>query len=251
VQPDRIFGDVADLYDRRRPGYPEAMVDAVLTVAPDPWRVVESGAGTGKATARFVERGASVLAIEPDPRMADRCRVNAPGAEVVVGRFEDIELAPGGFTIGLAAQSWHWVDQELGAARMARAIAPGGVLALVWNAPGADRSAVRLAIEAVYARHVPELVEGAFANRRYPLEDDRHSALVGPDRFAAAEWLVIPWTQRYTSLEYVELLETHSDHQSLPPVLRAALLVDIRAAIDEHGGFLDYQYETDVGLFRR
>jgi hypothetical protein len=29
------------------------------------------------------------------------------------------------------------------------------------------------------------------------------------------------------------------------------LLVDIRAAIVEHGGALDHRYETDVGLLRR
>ena len=99
MQPDRVFGDVAYLYDRRRPGYPEAMVDTVLAAAPDaPWRVVECGAGTGKATELFAARGASVVAIEPDARMAERCRRNtarrgaAGRVEVMVAHFEDAEL---------------------------------------------------------------------------------------------------------------------------------------------------------------
>ena len=76
-----------------------------------------------------------------------------------------IEPEPGAFTIGLAAQSWHWVDPDRGAAVMARALRPGGVLALVWNTPAEDRSPLRLAIEQAYARHVPELVESSVVNR--------------------------------------------------------------------------------------
>lgn len=257
MEPDRVFGDVAFLYDRRRPGYPEAMVDTVLAAAPDaPWRVVECGAGTGKATELFAARGASVVAIEPDARMAERCRRNTarstPGrVEVMVARFENAELEPAGFTIGLAAQSWHWVDPERGAAQMASALRPGGVLALTWNAPAPDRSPVRLAIEAAYARHVPEMVEGSIANRARPVDESQYQVLLGPDRFAEPERHQFPWSRQYTSAEYAQLLETHSDHRSLPEDRRAALLADVVAVIDDHGGILEYHYETDLRLLRR
>ncbi|HYR61536.1 MAG TPA: hypothetical protein VET24_02725 [Actinomycetota bacterium] len=43
-----VFGEVADLYDRSRPGYPEPLVDDVLAYCGrrSP-RVLEVGAGTG------------------------------------------------------------------------------------------------------------------------------------------------------------------------------------------------------------
>ncbi len=255
MEPDRIFGDVAGLYDRRRPGYPAALFEAVLDAAPGARQtIVEAGAGTGKATAGFAHRGASVTAIEPDPRMAEICRRNTADTarvRIVVGHFEDAELEPGAFTIGIAAQSWHWVDPERGAAQMAAAIQPDGILALFWNTPAVDRSGIRLAIEGVYARHVPELARGAFANGNVRRDELGAQALVGPGRFTEPSWQQIPWTQRYTSLEYIELLETHSDHQSLPPAQRAGLLADVRAVIDDRGGFIDYLYETDLALFRR
>jgi len=53
------FGRVAKLYDRVRPSYPDAVIDAVLAFAglrPGA-RILEIGAGTGKATMLLAERG--------------------------------------------------------------------------------------------------------------------------------------------------------------------------------------------------
>ena len=46
------FGRVAELYDRARPSYPPAAVDAMIEFAAftPPTRILEVGAGTGKAT---------------------------------------------------------------------------------------------------------------------------------------------------------------------------------------------------------
>src|SRR5579871_6619470 len=67
-----VFGEVADLYERYRPQYPEALVDEVLRrAAVDPGRaVLEVGSGTGKATRQFARRGVAVLAVEPSAEMA-------------------------------------------------------------------------------------------------------------------------------------------------------------------------------------
>jgi protein-L-isoaspartate O-methyltransferase len=68
------FGAVAEADDRARPSYPPALVGDVLEfVGLDPGsgdRVLEVGAGTGKATVVFAERGANVVALEPSAEMA-------------------------------------------------------------------------------------------------------------------------------------------------------------------------------------
>jgi SAM-dependent methyltransferase len=254
LEPDRVFGEVADEYDRRRPDYPAEVVDAVLAAAPEPWRVLESGAGTGKATALFAARGIPIVAVEPDALMAALlvARGADAGADVTVtiARLEDYEPEPGGFSIGLAAQSWHWVDPDRGPAVMARALRPGGVLALVWNTPGDDRSDIRLAIEAAYARHAPELVESSVVNRPRAVADMLRQAFAGGD-WNGPDRVVVPWVRRYTSQEYVELIDTHSDHRTLDDDVRTALLEGVRTAIDEHGGAIDYPYDTQLVLLRR
>lgn len=53
------FGRVAELYDRARPSYPAAAIDALLEyggLVPGS-RVVDVGAGTGQATELLAARG--------------------------------------------------------------------------------------------------------------------------------------------------------------------------------------------------
>src|SRR5438552_140762 len=71
-----VFGEVAELYDRARPGYPTALVDEVLAFAPESPRVLDVGAGTGKATVPFAERGLEVVALQPSVGMAAVARRN-------------------------------------------------------------------------------------------------------------------------------------------------------------------------------
>jgi SAM-dependent methyltransferase len=63
------FGEVAELYDRARPSYPEALVEDLIELA-GAGTALEVGAGTGKATVLFGQRGVSVLALEPSAEMA-------------------------------------------------------------------------------------------------------------------------------------------------------------------------------------
>ncbi|MBO0871565.1 MAG: SAM-dependent methyltransferase, partial [Micromonosporaceae bacterium] len=52
------FGAVAEAYERFRPAYPVELVDTVLRYATRPVRTaLEIGAGTGKATRLFAQRG--------------------------------------------------------------------------------------------------------------------------------------------------------------------------------------------------
>ena len=57
-------GQGAD-YDRLRPGYPEAVLDAMLEpLGARPRRAVDLGAGTGKLSWALVERGLEVTAVD-------------------------------------------------------------------------------------------------------------------------------------------------------------------------------------------
>src|SRR3954451_10056897 len=114
------FGQVADEYDRYRPGYPDALYDAVS--AP---RILEAGAGTGRATLALAQRGANVVAVEPGPAMAAvvRQRTGGLAVEIHESTFEDCAPEPV-FDRVVAAQAWHWVDPERGARPAAAALRP-------------------------------------------------------------------------------------------------------------------------------
>jgi hypothetical protein len=65
-----VFNPVADLCDRARAGYPEALFDDVVTAALSPGdAMLEIGAGTGKATEGFARQGLDIVTLEPGGEM--------------------------------------------------------------------------------------------------------------------------------------------------------------------------------------
>ena len=75
----RVFGEVAALYDDIRPGYPDELLEALTAFhggVPAP--VADLGAGTGKATELLLRLGSPVIAVEPDPRMAEILAASFP-----------------------------------------------------------------------------------------------------------------------------------------------------------------------------
>src|SRR5687768_8494931 len=81
-----VFGTDARQYDRARPSYPRALLDALVTV--DVQHVLDVGCGTGIAARAFAARGCRVHGVEADVRMAEVARTH--GIAVDVARFEDL-----------------------------------------------------------------------------------------------------------------------------------------------------------------
>ena len=80
--PARSFGDVADAYDRARPGYPPEA--AAWLAGEQPVTVLELGAGTGKLTEALVALGHDVHATDPDEQMLAKLRERLPDVRTSV-----------------------------------------------------------------------------------------------------------------------------------------------------------------------
>ena len=240
--PERAtsFGGVAEMYDRRRPGYPAELFDDVLGYVDRARRALEAGCGTGRATLELARRGIEVLAMEPDPQMARMARVACTGLPVTVrdGRCVDWEGPDAGFDLVVSAPAGHWVDFRAGVEVARRALAPGGVLAVWWNRNGDWTGELRDALEDAYRRLAPQLAR-----------DFRPTPAFGGgarlEGFGPLEVRTYDWEQEYDAQAYVELLQTHSDHILLAGPQREALAVAVREAIDQvGGGRLIFPYRT-------
>jgi len=149
------FGMVAGAYERFRPGYPAELFDVVMAYAGRPVRTaLEIGAGTGKATRLFAQRGITVTATEPDGAMLAELRKHVPASvRTVPAAFEDVR--PGGsYGLVYAAAALHWTNPEGRWPRMAALLEPGGVFA---SFGGPARLADLVAEEAVRAARAPFL----------------------------------------------------------------------------------------------
>jgi cyclopropane fatty-acyl-phospholipid synthase-like methyltransferase len=111
------FDSAAEVYQEARPQYPERLFDRLVSVTglqPGD-RVLEVGAGPGKATLPLARRGLRITALEPGPALAARARRDLAGypVEVVEARLEDWDGEPSAYAAVIAATSWHWVDPEV------------------------------------------------------------------------------------------------------------------------------------------
>jgi SAM-dependent methyltransferase len=243
-----VFGEVAELYERTRPGYPEAVYDAIIDYghlhATD--RALEIGAGTGKATRAMAKRGLEITALEPSPGMAALLVRSAP-VTVVETTFEHWEIEPAAFALVYAAQAWHWVDHTHAYGRAADALRTGGTIALVWNVPAEWDGALGNDIDAVYAQHAPALLR---ASEQWDL-DTTLGELTASERFEDVTKMTFPWVQSYTTGEYVAMLGTHSNHRMLDDAARTRLHTAVGEVIGRHGGRVEVEYKAGVYLARR
>jgi SAM-dependent methyltransferase len=237
------FGADAERYDRTRPRYPTAVIDAI--VAPGR-HVLDVGCGTGIASRQFQAAGCTVLGVDVDARMAEWARRR--GLDVEVGTFETWDPAGRAFDAVVAGQTWHWIDPVAGAAKAAEVLRPGGRLAVFWNAhqPPAELAE---AIAAVYARVLPDSPMAAAATTSAA---DAYAIMAGKaaDGIRAAGGFDEPeqwrheWEHVYTRDGWLDQVPTHGGHSLLPARQLDAILTGIGAAVDALGGSFPMHYTT-------
>lgn len=245
------FGQDAAGYDEARPSYPAALVDDLLAGQAAP-SVLDVGCGTGKAGRLLVARGARVLGVEADERMAAIARSH--GIEVEVARFEDWEDAGRRFALVTAAQSWHWVDRRLGPAKAADVLDDGGLLALFWNLRERPAAGVAAAFDELYARLAPELAGSPMVIGAPPEARGLEShldAIADSGRFEAGEARHYRWRCTYDATSWSALLATQSDHRLLDEGRRARLLEAAAQVVEDLGGSFEIDYTTLTLLARR
>ena len=211
-----MFGDVAELYERVRPSYPEALVDDVVElsgVAQSGGRALEVGAGTGKATRLFAARGVRVHAIEPSAGMAAVVRETCAGYEGVTVQETDFErFAPGAgrFRLLFSAQAWHWVSPEVRYVRAREALEPGGLLALFWNRPRWEATPLRArADRGLRPRRAAWAVDGE-PDPMHPVAETGHDPdgwlreMARVEGFDEPQTRLYGWSSTYSTDDYLD-----------------------------------------------
>jgi SAM-dependent methyltransferase len=232
------FNEVAALYDRARPLYPQAVTDDLVTLSgiqPGD-HVLEIGCGTGQITVPLAERGVRITALEPGANLAAIARARLEGfghAVVVERRFEDYDLPDERFDLVVSATAFHWVDPRIRVTKAVMALEPGGHLAIVhthWGV-GANRDAFGGRSQRCYERWDP----GTEPGFRMPVLADLPATrpeLSGSPSFASVEHRLYEQVNHYSTASYLSLLRTFSNIQGLETPAREGLLACLGQLLD-------------------
>ena len=183
LDPTGRFSDRAADYVRYRPSYPAPAIDAIFEGLAEPGAILAAdvGAGTGIAARLLADRGARVVAIEPNAAMRESASPH-DGVEWRAGTAEATGIAGSSVDLVVCAQAFHWFRAPAALEEFHRILRPGGRLALIWNSRDARDPLTRGYIEAIRA------VGGEHPAERHEL-DPRvlDSRWFGPARFEAFE----------------------------------------------------------------
>jgi len=254
------FDEDAALYDRARPGYPDALFDDIVALAllPPDGRVLEIGCGTGQATGAFARRGYHVRCVELGANLAALARRNLaayPKVEIVVGAFESVPLEDGMYDLVAAASAFHWIDPAIRNRKAARILNSRGSIALFRNTHVATEASADFfqAVQEVYRRDAPSLA-AAFRGLSHPAAAPTpgQAEIGATGLFEEAAVRTYAWESNYDSTQYVALLDTYSDHRGLDAETRERLLHGIGELIERRfGGRIVKEYLAILYLARR
>ena len=158
-QENRIhFDEIVVTYDKVRWDYPdELFADIFEYVGAGSKIVLEIGAGTGKATAPFINAGYDVTAVEMGVNMSDFIREkfkDNTNFNLITSTFEDVELQDDKYDLVYSASAFHWIDAEIGCPKVFRLLKSGGVFALFRNnAVLNEENKIYNEIQEVYEKH--------------------------------------------------------------------------------------------------
>ena len=228
------FADVADEYERGRPGYPPEVVAAIaagLGLAPDA-RIADVGAGTGKLTRALVAapEGFDVVAVEPFAAMRAALAAAVPGVAVLEGTAEDLPLENASVDAVACADAFHWFDGARAAPELARVIRAGGGLAVLANtAAGEARDQGQ-----PWAAELVALLNAVRPEHPAFTDDQGREAIDACDAFGPFARAEVTHTYRSTRAMTVASVASFSYVAVLPEAERAALLADVDALLARH-----------------
>jgi ubiquinone/menaquinone biosynthesis C-methylase UbiE len=132
------FSGKADVYSKFRPSYPNKFLNYLISSNSlnESSKVADIGSGTGILTRQLLERGLSVIAVEPN----DDMRTKSEQALKQCAHFTSIKATAEETTIPyksvdlvIAAQAFHWFDQKKFKLECKRILRQEAKVALVWN----------------------------------------------------------------------------------------------------------------------
>jgi SAM-dependent methyltransferase len=253
----KSFDDAAADYDRFRVSYPDALFDELARQLPPPARVLEIASGTGHATLPLAQRGYQLHCIELGEKLAGHARNKLaayPQVQIKTGKFEETFVPAQSADLAVIGSAFHWLKHKIALPKIAQALRPGGLLALLWCSQ--ERSRTDPADEAmrpIFERLAPEIL-AVRARESAPERMSRAvpGILLGAPDFTDFTHQDFRFARTMTTRDYLGMLGTYSHFLTMENEQRAELFNQLGALIEvQFGGKLEREFRAALQLAKR
>jgi ubiquinone/menaquinone biosynthesis C-methylase UbiE len=134
LNPQKRFSGRATEYAKYRPSYPAVAIARIFEGLNEPKTLLAAdiGAGTGISSRLLANRGANVIAIDPNPEMLQAATPH-PLIKFELGTAENTNLTDNSVDLVTCFQAFHWFEPTSTLKEFRRILKATGRLALVWN----------------------------------------------------------------------------------------------------------------------
>ena len=242
-------------YDKYRPTYPDELFSDIINYShiSSDYNVLEIGVGTGQATLPIIKSGCKVTGIELGDNLARYVKDkfnNYKNFNVINVDFMEYPLEPKTFNLVYCATAFHWLPLEQAYAKVRHILKSNGTIALFWNHPFPNRQddISNIVNRRIYNKYRPSDRE----IREFD-ESDCQKRINELEQFGFKEVISKLYHRKrtFTSNEYINLLNTYSDHRALPIEEKNNFEIDMKNAIDEIGGKINIYDTIDLYLAKK
>ncbi len=254
------FDTAAAAYEKYRPGYTEELYKTLFDyIAIDgSSRVVEVGIGGGQATLPILKTGCSLTAVEYGENFSKLCKKKFEeykNFSIINDKFENTPFPESQYDLVYSASAFHWVPEDIGYPKVYHMLKPGGAFARFANHPYGDKGnpALSTEIDKLYSRYYcPYYGKDTKAETEYGEEQAvRRAQIAEKYGFVHIRHAMFHRTRTFLAKEYIELLETYSDHIAMEKKIREEFFAKIEEAIHQYGGTVTIYDTIDLQLARK
>lgn len=135
---NNIFDDVASIYEKYRPSYPEEYLNYLISKCNLNKNsvVADIGAGTGIFTKQLLDKNLKVIAVEPNDKMRKVLEEKLNGNKnftSINGTDKNTNLKENSIDLITVAQAFHWFDIQSFRKECKRILKPNGKICIIWN----------------------------------------------------------------------------------------------------------------------
>lgn len=234
-------------YDKYRPRYCPQLFNDIISYSPlnQSKSALEIGIGTGQATLPFLNTGCSLKAIElgheltkfSKKKFSEFNNINIENIS-----FENFKPSPKSFDLIYSATAFHWIEEKIAYPKVFDMLKSGGTLALFWNRPyvARENDLLHKEIQSIYSKYRPS------NNKIIEIDTEKYQKRIETIKkygFENIEFKLYHQTRQFNAEDYMGLLNTYSDHRSMPMKTKKLLESEIFTTIKNFDDKL-YIYDT-------